>query len=298
MSLCYLCPRRCGADRENGSLGYCGKTSEITAARASVHMWEEPCISGTKGSGTVFFSGCTLKCVYCQNHETALDGNGGKISEDELAGIFLKLQDIGAHNINLVTPTHYTPQLVRVLENVKPKLKIPVVYNTSGYELVSTLKMLEGLVDIYLPDFKYMSAETAKKYSNAPDYPDAAKKALAEMVRQKPETVFDKDGMMTSGVIVRNLLLPGNLKNSKEVISYVHSEYADRVYLSIMNQYTPLIKNEKYPELNSKTTRREYRKLVDYAVGIGVNNAYIQDEESSSEAFVPIFGKDGILLDF
>lgn len=298
MSLCYLCPRKCGADRDNGILGYCKKTSEITAARASLHMWEEPCISGKNGSGTVFFSGCTLKCVYCQNSVIALDGNGAVVSENDLADIFFKLQDKGAHNINLVTPTHYTVQIAKLLTKIKPKLKIPIVYNTSGYELKETLKMLDGLIDIYLPDFKYMQPDTAKKYSNAPDYPEVAKVALCEMVRQKPVFSFDADGTMTSGVIVRNLLLPGNLKNSKEVVGYVYSEYGDSVYLSLMNQYTPVIKNENFPELNSKTTRREYQKLVEYAIKTGVKNAYIQDSESSSDAFVPLFGKDAVLLDF
>lgn len=298
MPLCYLCPRQCGADRQNGSLGYCGKTTEITAARASLHMWEEPCISGTKGSGTVFFSGCTLKCVYCQNSSIALNGDGGVLSPDGLADIFLKLQDSGAHNINLVTPTHFVPEIVTALERVKARLKIPVVYNTSGYELPETLKMLDGLADIYLPDFKYINPETAKKYSNAPDYPEIAKAAVREMVRQRPHAEFDTDGIMKSGVIVRNLLLPGNLKNSKDVISYLYAQYKDDVYLSIMNQYTPVVSNDKYPELNCTPSAREYRKLVGHAVDIGVKNAYIQDAEVSSTAYVPLFGKDSILLDF
>lgn len=299
MSACLICPRRCGADRQNGFAGYCGQTSVLKVARASLHRWEEPCISGERGSGTVFFAGCSLRCVFCQNYEISMEKNGGKqMSEAELAELFLKLEQAGAHNINLVTPTHFVSNIVSALSRVKNRLKIPVVYNTSGYELVNTLKMLDGLVDVYLPDFKYMDSETAAKYSNAPDYPEIAKDALAEMVRQKPHPCFNEDKIMTSGVLVRNLLLPGSLKNSKNVINYVYSSYGDDVYISIMNQYTPVVKNTKYKELNFCTTRREYEKLVDYAVSIGIKNAYIQSTESSSELYIPKFGKDSIILDF
>jgi len=298
MSLCYLCPRKCGADRENGILGYCSKSNNLTVSRASLHMWEEPCISGKRGSGTVFFSGCNLKCVYCQNHTIALAGGGGLISENELGELFLTLQEKGAHNINLVTPTHYAVQIAKVLEKFKTRLTIPIVYNTSGYELSETIKMLDGLVDIYLTDFKYAISETAKKYSNAPDYPEFAKKALCEMVRQKPELKFDADNMLTSGVIVRHLLLPGNLKNSKESIKYVFETFGNKVLISIMNQYTPVAQNEKFPELNSKTTRREYQKLIDFAIDLGLEIAYIQEAESSSDAYVPAFGTDCVILDF
>lgn len=261
-------------------------------------MWEEPCISGERGSGTVFFSGCNLKCVYCQNHDIALDGNGGVISLEELEEIFITLQEKGAHNINLVTPTHYADKIAKALEKIKPRLKIPVVYNTSGYELPETIKMLDGLIDIYLPDFKYMLPETAEKYSNAPDYPDFAKKALDEMIRQKPTLTFNNDNMLTGGVVVRHLLLPGNLKNSKEVIKYVFDKYSSNVIISIMNQYTPVVQNDKFPELNFKTSRREYQKLLDFASELKITNAYIQDSESSSESYVPLFGKDRVILDF
>jgi len=298
MSLCNLCPRKCDKDRENNILGFCKKTNEIEVSRVSLHMWEEPCISGKNGSGTVFFSGCSLKCVYCQNYDIAINGNGGKVSKDELCEIFLELQSRGAHNINLVTPTHYVLQISEVLKKVKPSLNIPVVYNTSGYELSESIKLLDGLVDIYLTDFKYFFSKTAKKYSNAENYPEFAKTALDEMVRQKPKFFFDENGMMTEGVIVRNLLLPGNLKNSKEVLSYVYSTYGDNVFISIMNQYTPIRENEKYPELNERPTKREYQKLIDHATEIGIKNAYIQDSESASDAFVPVFGKDAVLVDF
>lgn len=298
MALCNLCPRKCAKDRENKILGFCQKTNDIELARVSLHMWEEPCISGKNGSGTVFFSGCSLKCVYCQNYDIAVNGDGGKVSKDELGEIFLNLQKKGAHNINLVTPTHYVLQIADVLKKVKPLLNIPVVYNTSGYELSESIKLLDGLVDIYLTDFKYFFPETAKKYSNAENYPEFAKTALEEMVRQKPKFSFDENKMMTEGVIVRNLLLPGNLKNSKEVLSYVYSTYGDNVFISIMNQYTPVKQNEKYPELNERPTKREYQKLIDHAVKTGIKNAYIQDGESASDAFVPVFGKDSVLVDF
>jgi len=261
-------------------------------------MWEEPCISGKRGSGTVFFSGCNLKCVYCQNHDIALSGNGGAVTPEELEEIFLSLQEKGAHNINLVTPTHYADKIAKILEKIKPQLNIPVVYNTSGYELVETIKMMDGLVDIYLPDFKYILPEPAEKYSNAPDYPNFAKFALDEMVRQKPTLEFDDNNMLTSGVIVRHLLLPANLKNSKEVIKYVYEKYNDRVIISIMNQYTPIVPNDKFTELNFKTSRREYRKLLEFAEELGITNAYVQDSESSSETYVPLFGKDRVILDF
>ena len=217
MSGCTLCPRMCEADRENGKTGFCGETGEIRAARAALHMWEEPCISGKEGSGTVFFTGCTLRCVFCQNHEIAGSKVGKVISEERLAEIFLELQGKGANNINLVTPTHFVPQIIRALQSAKKQgMYLPVVYNTGGYERVETLKMLDGLVDIYLPDFKYLNTDHAKKYSMAEDYPEVAKAALAEMVRQAGKPVFDERGMMKRGVIVRHLLLPGCLAEGKE----------------------------------------------------------------------------------
>lgn len=295
---CTLCPRKCGADRTAGETGVCGQTSEIKVARASLHMWEEPCISGKNGSGTVFFAGCPLKCVYCQNFDIAQNGDGGKITEDELCELFFKLKKAGAHNINLVTPTHVTPQVANALKKAKKSLEIPIVYNCGGYELAQTLKMLENSVDIYLPDFKYADENAARKYSNAPDYPEVAKKAIEEMVRQCPKPVFDDDGMMKSGVLVRHLLLPGNLKNSKAVIEYLHKTYGDSIILSIMSQYTPMKSCEKYPELEYKTSRREYEKLVSFAESIGVKRAYVQSEESASENYIPKFGKNGIVLDF
>lgn len=295
LNRCTLCPRRCGADRAHGQTGVCGQTDKIKAARASLHMWEEPCISGTKGSGTVFFSGCGLRCVYCQN-ESIVNGDGGIVSKDELGEIFLKLQGAGAHNINLVTPLHFAPQIADAVLSVRDRLLIPVAVNCGGYELADTLKIFDGIADIYLPDFKYAFSETAEKYSNAPDYPEVAKAAVAEMVRQIPETVFDKNGIMQRGVIVRNLLLPGSLKNSKAVVKYLSETYGGSIILSLMCQYTPM--KTPFAELDFKTPAREYEKLIDYAEKLGVKRAYIQDSESSSAEFIPKFGKNSIILDF
>ena len=295
MALCNLCPRRCNVDRDNGNVGYCGMSGKITASKAYLHMWEEPCISGTSGSGTVFFTGCTLRCIYCQNN-TISRGNGGKeLTVCELADVFVKLQEKGAHNINLVTPTHYALGIRDAISVAKKEgLTIPVVYNTGGYELVQTLKAMEGYADIYLPDFKYIDEKPAYKYSDARDYPEVSKLALREMVRQKPRVIFDENGIMKSGVIVRHLLLPGNLKNSKGVIEYVYKTYGDNVYLSIMNQYTPMGVFKDHPELSETPSRREYEKLVDYALSLGVTNAYIQDSSSSEKVYIPDFDLDGI----
>lgn len=295
MSGCTLCPRSCGADRENGEKGYCRMTAKIRAARAALHMWEEPCICGAGGSGTVFFSGCTLRCVFCQNSQIAAGNTGKVISEERLSEIFLELQDKGADNINLVTPSHYVPQIITAVKRARERgLLLPVVYNTGGYESVETLKMLEGIVDIYLPDMKYVSREASFKYSNASDYFDAASKALEEMFRQVGSPVFDEKGLMTRGMIVRHLILPGLAKDSKAVIKYLYETFGDNIYISIMNQYTPLPQVEKYPELNRKVTRREYDEVVDYAIELGVVNGYIQEGDTASESFIPSFDCEGI----
>lgn len=297
MSGCTLCPRMCGADRENGKTGFCGETGEIRAARAALHMWEEPCISGKEGSGTVFFTGCTLRCVFCQNHEIAGSKVGKVISEERLAEIFLELQGKGANNINLVTPTHFVPQIIRALQSAKEQgMHLPVVYNTGGYERVETLKMLDGLVDIYLPDFKYLNTDHAKKYSMAEDYPEVAKAAIAEMVRQAGKPVFDERGMMKRGVIVRHLLLPGCLADGKRVVKYLHETYGNRIYMSLMSQYTPLesLDAAKYPELNRKVPEYAYEKLVDYAISLGVMQAFIQEGDTAKESFIPPFTLEGV----
>lgn len=296
MTACKLCPRNCEADRQNGQPGVCGVKGEgILAARAALHMWEEPCISGKNGSGTVFFSGCPLRCIYCQNYHIAHLDVQKQITRERLAEIFLELQDKHAANINLVTPTHYTPEIVWALTRAKEQgLAIPIVYNCSGYEKKDTLKMLEGLVHIYLTDFKYMDREIAARFSKAPDYPEVAKEALEEMVRQIGHAEFDDEGMMKRGVIVRHLLLPNHVKNAKSVVKYVYETYGDQVYLSLMNQYTPLQQVRHVPELNRRVTKREYEKLIDYTLALGVKNAFIQEGKTSEESFIPMFDCEGL----
>lgn len=291
---CMLCPRKCGTDRSK-DIGYCGQSDRLNAAKAYLHMWEEPCISGKNGSGTVFFSGCNLRCVYCQNRDIAASYSGFEITDQKLADIFLKLQDKGAHNINLVTPTHYTPHIISALYAARGKLNIPVVYNCGGYESAETLKMLNGYIDIYLPDFKYMDNTIAQKYSFAPDYVENAKTALAEMTRQTGGCVFNADGIMIKGVIVRHLVLPSYTDNSKSVIEYLYKTYGHSIYMSIMNQYTPMEYVKNYPEINRKITDKEYENILDFAVNIGVENAFIQENGTVSESFIPVFDGEGIV---
>lgn len=291
MGGCTLCPRRCGADRENGKKGYCGESSTIRVARTSLHQWEEPCITGQYGSGTVFFSGCGLKCIFCQNHNIADSSVGIEFTREELVEAFLRLQEKRASNINLVTAGHFAEQLVPVIHRAKEKgLTIPIVYNSSGYETVESLRKLEGLVDIYLPDCKFFDPQVAGKYAKAPDYFDVAKAAIAEMVRQTGETAFDEEtGNMVKGVIVRHLILPGHTKDSIKIIEYLNKTYGDKIYISILNQYTPMRKTEEHPNLNRKITKREYEKVLSYAMDIGVENAFIQEGETADQSFIPEF---------
>lgn len=292
---CRLCPRECGVNRLEGQKGYCHAGAGLTVARAALHFWEEPCISGSKGSGAVFFSGCAMGCVYCQNREIAQNHAGKEITVERLSEIFLELQEKGAHNINLVTPDHYIPSVAQALQAAKKQgLFLPIVCNCSGYEKPETLRLLDGLVDIYLPDFKYMDAEAAGKYSHAPDYPQIAKTALEEMVRQSEIPVFDEEGMMKKGVIVRHLLLPGQLKNSKKVLKYLHHAYGNKIYISIMSQYTPLSHVCDYPEINRRITPREYRKLLEYAAELGIEHGFMQDMEVAEESFIPAFDLEGV----
>ena len=292
-SPCALCPRECMAKRESGQKGYCLSDDRIFVARADLHMCEEPCISGKQGSGTVFFSGCNLRCVYCQNYEIAAGQRGRQVSIKELSEIFLELQKKGAANINLVTPDHYVLQAAEaVTEARKAGLAIPVVYNGSGYEKRDVIKRLSGIIDIFLTDFKYMDELLAEKYSKAPDYPMVAKSALDEMVKITGEPVFDENGMMQKGTIVRHLLLPGHKKNAKDVIRYVYEAYGDKVYISLMNQYTPFERlkgNPAYKELCRKVTKREYETVVDYAINLGITNAFIQEGDTARESFIPEF---------
>lgn len=293
---CGLCPRDCRVDRTQGERGYCGQTAELYVARAALHQWEEPCLSGTIGSGTVFFTGCPLGCVFCQNLEIAAGNVGKKISVKRLAEIFLELQEQGAHNINLVTATHFVPQTAEALSLAKQNgLQIPIVYNTSSYEYVSTLRLLEGLVDIYLPDLKYRNEEWSLRYSHAADYFFYASKAIAEMVRQVGKPVFsEEDGLMKRGVIVRHLALPGKEEDSKEVIRYLYETYGEQIYISIMNQFTPMPGLREYPELNRVLTEQEYSRIVDYAIRLGVEQGYIQEGETAKESFIPSFDCEGV----
>ena len=292
---CLLCPKKCGINRSTGQTGVCGVSSEIKVARAALHYWEEPCISGKKGSGAVFFSGCSLHCVFCQNREIS-DGKAGKvISKERLSDIFMELAGKGANNINLVTPGQYIPDIVWAVNDAKSRgLKLPIIYNTSGYENVTELKLLEGIVDVYLPDFKYMDSTLSAMYSRAKDYPSVAKQTLSEMVRQQPDVVIDDaTGLIQKGVIVRQLLLPGHVNDAKAVLKYLYDTYHDHVYISMMSQFTPIALKD-YPEINRTVTRREYERLVDYALKIGITNAFIQEGDVAKDSFIPAFDCEGV----
>lgn len=292
---CLLCPRKCGINRRTGQTGVCGVSSEIKVARAALHYWEEPCISGKRGSGAVFFSGCSLHCVFCQNREIS-DGKEGKvISKERLSDIFIELAGKGANNINLVTPGQYIPDIVWAVNDAKSRgMKLPIIYNTSGYENVTELKLLEGIVDVYLPDFKYMDSTLSAMYSRAKDYPSVAKQALSEMVRQQPDVVIDDaTGLIQKGVIVRQLLLPGHVNDAKAVLKYLYDTYHDHVYISMMSQFTPMALKD-YPEINRTVTKREYERLVNYALEIGITNAFIQEGDVAKDSFIPAFDCEGV----
>lgn len=306
---CMLCPRNCNADREHGKTGYCRMDSRIFAARAALHMWEEPVISGKNGSGAIFFSGCPLGCVYCQNRSIALGKSGKAISVERLVEIFFELKEKGANNINLVTPTHYIPQIREALIRAKKEnLKLPIIYNTGSYEKEESLKLLEGLVDIYLPDLKYMSAEMSRRYSNAPDYFSAAVSAIREMFRQTGPPVFYREGDFTEnieyeeegenilirrGVIIRHLVLPEGMKDSKNIVKYIYDTYGDAVFISILNQYTPMT-GQPYQELMRRVTEKEYEEVVNYAVEIGVERGFIQEGDTAKKSFIPEFDNEGV----
>ena len=286
---CRLCPRNCSVNRNCGEIGFCGAGNKITVAKYYLHKWEEPCITGENGSGTIFFTYCNLRCLFCQNYKISTLNYGIEISVEKFSEICLELQDRGATNINLVTPTHYVPLIIEGIKLARKNgLSIPIVYNSSGYENVDTIKMLDGIVDIYLPDFKYYSNEYSIKYSKCRDYFKYASEAIDEMVRQKGNCVFDKEGNIISGVIVRHLLLPGMEEDSKKILKYLYEKYRDNVYISIMNQYTPIRKCE-YEELNSKIDDSVYDEVIDYAWDIGIRNAFIQEDGTQSESFIPDF---------
>lgn len=293
---CELCPRRCGVDREK-RVGFCGMGEKITAARAALHFWEEPCISGEKGSGAVFFSGCVLGCVFCQNSEISREKRGREITEERLSEIFLELQEQGALNINLVNPTHFVPHIIKSLETARKQgLTIPVVYNSGGYERVETLKMLDGLVDIYLPDVKYFSDELAVKFSKAKDYFNTAMSALSEMIRQTGKPVFDGNKIMLRGTIVRHLVLPNCYKDSIEIIKRVGERFGGDILFSLMSQYTPFgeVKtNPEFNKMNRRITTFEYKKALDavYAAGL---EGYMQEKSSAREEYTPEFNFEGL----
>lgn len=287
---CMLCPRNCKVNRHK-SVGFCGASDKVKLAYYSLHQWEEPIISGENGSGTVFFSNCNLRCLFCQNKKISTDRNsyGKEISNDKLKEIFLKLQDLGAHNINLVTPTHYVPQIIDVLKEVKNKnLKIPVVYNTSSYENVSTIESLKGLIDIYLADLKYFDDELGNKYSKCNGYFKYASLAIGEMYKQTGKFQI-KDNLLVSGLVIRVLVLPGHVDDSKKIIKYLYDTYKDNIIISIMNQYTPVCKINDFPNLNRKLTDEEYDEVIDYACSLGIENAFVQEGETQSESFIPDF---------
>lgn len=295
MKDCTLCPRMCRVDRTAGQKGYCRSGSKLTAARAALHFWEEPCISGERGSGAVFFSGCNLGCVFCQNRTISRGEVGEEIGVERLSEIFFELREKGAQNINLVTPTQFTPLIREALVLAKTRgFNLPVVYNCGGYERVETLRTLEGLVDIYLPDFKYLSCLTAQNYSFAPDYPEAAKRAIAEMFRQTGLPVFEESGRMKKGLIVRHLTLPGQLEDSKKILKELYQTYGNQIYYSIMNQFTPLAGLEHYPELNRTISSEEYEELIDFAVELGIENGFVQEGGTAEESFIPAFNGEGI----
>lgn len=288
---CTLCPRRCGTDRESGKVGFCGADDKIKIARCDLHFWEEPCISGKNGSGTVFFSHCPMRCVYCQNHKISHLGVGKTVSVYGLADCFLTLFKKGANNINLVTPTHYVPQIIDAVAIARKKgLTLPIIYNSSGYENAETIKMLDGTIDVYLPDLKYFDDRYAIRYSGAKNYFKIASSAIDEMFSQVGKCVFDENGIIKRGVIVRHLMLPHLLFDSKKIIDYLFKTYGDDIFISIMNQYTPLKTLPKdFPELNETISKRYYNSLIDYALSLGIKNAYIQDGETAKESFIPEF---------
>ena len=290
MDGCTLCPRMCGADRRRIT-GYCGSGSLAKVARAAKHHWEQPCISGTEGSGTVFFSGCTLGCVFCQNREISRGGVGKELTADQLSEAFRRLENQGVHNLNLVTPTHFTPQILQALELAKPH--IPIVMNCGGYERIETLKQWAGKVDIYLPDLKYFSPELSKKYSAAPDYFAVASKAILEMHRQQPKLVWEGN-LMKKGLIVRHLVLPGCWRDSLALLDFLDKNLPkDSFLLSLMSQYTPTAACAVHPEINRRVTTYEYRKVADRAAELGFSG-FAQDRRSAKEEYTPPFDLEGV----
>lgn len=294
MQNCTLCPRLCHADRTK-SFGFCHASDKVDIALVSLHQWEEPCLSGTNGAGTVFFSHCSMRCIFCQNHEISTEGKGITVSTKRLSQIFLEQQARSAHCLDLVTPTHYLPQIIEALDIAKKNgLNIPVVYNTSGYERPEIIEQLRNYVDIFLPDFKYYFKETAQAYSHAPNYPEIVKKAIASMYKIVGKPQF-KDGIMQKGMIIRHLVLPWHYKESMEIVKYIWETYHDDVYLSLMNQYTPMYKAKNHPKLKRKLTTFEYDKVIDFTLDLGLKNCYIQQGKTATTKFVPNFNGDNVI---
>jgi len=317
---CTLCYRNCKVNRNNNQIGFCGASNKVKLARAALHLGEEPPISQGNGSGTVFFSHCNFKCVFCQNHDisqgtkenTASISNlknpkvedsafeasiiGKEVSIERLSEIFLELQKKGANNINLVTPTHYVPQIIEALKLAKKNnLTIPILYNTNSYDSIETIKLLNGYIDVYLPDFKYFNDKYAVKYSHASDYGSNTIKVIDEMISQVGEPKFDSKGKFLKGVIVRHLMLPGLLFDSKKIIDLLYNRYGDNIYISLMNQYVPMFKACNYPEINKKLNPKHYDSLINYALELGLKNGFIQDEGSNTTDFIPSFNLEGVI---
>ena len=292
---CTLCMRNCNVNRNKGIKGVCNSTNSIRIARAALHFWEEPCISGKSGSGTVFFSNCNLKCVFCQNYKISSEGFGTEITIDRLAEIFLELQDKGANNINLVTPTHFVPQIIESLKIAKNKgLNLPIIYNTNSIDTLDTIKTLNGYIDVYLPDFKYFEDKYALKYSKIKGYSKNVLEVIDEMVKQVGHPKFNEDGIIVKGVIVRHLLLPGLLFDSKKIIDAIYKKFEDSVYISLMNQYTPMYNAKMYPEINKSINEKTYDSIINYALSLGVKNGFNQESGTNLEEFVPDFNNEGV----
>ena len=295
---CELCPRKCKADRTK-TTGYCKSGSEVKVARAALQMWEEPCISGMNGSGTIFFSGCTLGCCFCQNYRISQEGFGKEITVNQLSDLFLRLQDQGAHNIYLVTASHFLPSVIRALDQVKHRLTIPVVYNTSGYERTEAIDLLDGYVDIWLPDFKYYSSDLAKRYSNAADYFETASQAIAYMIKKTGSPVFDcrdpQTPLMKKGVIIRHMVLPGCRSDSFAILRWIAGHLPrGQYYISLLSQYTPFYRSADHPEINRRITSYEYQKVVDLALELGLDQGFMQEKSSAQEEYTPPFDLEGI----
>lgn len=288
LTRCKICPHKCGVNREKKEIGRCKSTDKIKIGLYSLHNFEEPCISGKNGSGTVFFSNCNLNCVYCQNYEISQQGKGKEISIEELADIFIKQQNRKAENINLVTPTSYILQIIEAIIIARNKgLNIPIIYNTNGYENVETLKLLEGYIDVYLPDLKYYDNELSKKYSKIDNYFEIATKAIQEMYRQVGAPIFNKQGMIKKGLMIRHLVLPNNIENSKKILKWIKENLDEKVYVNIMAQYFPTYKAKEMKDLNRKLTKEEYKEIEKYVYELDIKNGYMQELGEHEEEYVP-----------